>query len=130
MPDLRSQESSAALLLAEAARQAALLHHDLVALEALLHEELVFTHTTGRVDSKSSWMTSRRTNVLRYVRLNPSDVKALVCGNGGVLTCLMDMAMQRVATGELIELNVRLTQAWLLSSGAWKLAAYQATRVT
>jgi hypothetical protein len=129
MADFCNQESSAALLQAEAARQAALLNDDLDALEARLHEELVFTHTTGRVDSKSSWMTSRRANVLRYVRLDPSDVKVLVCRDGGVLTCLMDMAMQRVATGELIELNVRLTQAWVLSNGIWKLAAYQATRV-
>jgi hypothetical protein len=118
-----------AILHAETARRAALLGHDLGTLEILLHEDLVFTHTTGRVDSKDSWMTSRRANLLRYVRLEPSDVKVSASRDGGLLTCLMDMAMQRVSTGELIELNVRLTQGWLISNGLWKLAAYQATRV-
>jgi ketosteroid isomerase-like protein len=114
------------VLAMECRRAAALVAGDVDALEGCLDGALVYVHATG--------VRHDRAQLLDYVRGQPrfqevrleadqvrvhSDV-ALVAGR-------LHLCLQR-ADGEVVRAESLVTQAWVRSGVAWRLASFQSTR--
>lgn len=115
------------ILAADARRFAAMIQGDLAALEGLLAEDLTYTHSTGQVETRIQFLESLRSGKLRYLAAAPSDVDVRVYGDTAVVTGRAEMKVS--SQGQELTVTARFTEVWVKSGGAWKLAAWQSTRV-
>jgi ketosteroid isomerase-like protein len=118
-----------AVLAAERARAAALVARDLVALEALLHDELVYVHATG--------VRHDRGALLRFVQQGPSFLAVELGaprvrrhGELALVTGELHLRLQREPDVAPVDARSLASAVWLLEpSGAWRLLQFQSTRV-
>lgn len=111
---------------AEAARCAAMLANDNVALAALLDPRLQFHHATGAVDDKDAYMAKMAAGRIQYVGINWSEEKVIALGdNAAVLTGRMNTDV-RVEGVDKALIN-RVTAVWSLNDGAWQMLVFQST---
>ena len=75
-----------AVTAAELARFKAQTSGDLKALDALLGDDLIYTHSNAQVDSKATYVGSMSSGALTYKTIEPRDMKVRVFGNTAVIT--------------------------------------------
>lgn len=100
---------------------------DYDAVAALLADDLVYTHSNGRVDTKDAYLAPLRAGTTRYVELVPSGLTVRVHGPTAIITGRVQMLA--TVSGEERRNDLRFTDVWLLRDGRWQLAAWHATRV-
>jgi ketosteroid isomerase-like protein len=115
------------VLAADARRFAAMVQGDLAALENLLTEDLTYTHSSGKVETRTEILESLRSGRLRYLAAEPSESAVRLHGETAIVTGRADLRVS--AQGGELTLPVRFTEVWVKSSGVWKLAAWQSTRI-
>ena len=108
-------------------RMTAMAQKDLATLNALLSDDLVYTHSSARLDTKRSLIGNMESGSTVYTAVEPSDVKAQDFGNAVVLT---GAARIRVtANGNPINFGVRFTDVYVNKGGQWHMVAWQSTRL-
>ena len=113
---------------AESGWVAAVTKNDLSGLEKLLSGGLVYTHSTGIVDSKASYLESLRGGNQKYDSITHEDMKVNVHSNVGVLTAKVRMTGK--TKGVPFDNQLRVIHVWVKqSNGAWQLVAHQTTRL-
>jgi ketosteroid isomerase-like protein len=100
---------------------------DLAALRALISDDLVYTHSTARLDTKQSLLAAMESGATVYTSVVPSDVKAQDLGDTVVLTGAARIGV--TAQGRPNNFGVRLTDVWSNKSGQWQMVAWQSTRL-
>ena len=112
---------------AEQERIRALLEADYDSLQRLLGDDLTYTHSTGKVDTRTSYLEPLLSGRTRYRTLDASDVAVRHYGGSAVITGVM----KSVATvaGAESRTTFRFTAMWVLREGRWTLVAWQSTRV-
>jgi ketosteroid isomerase-like protein len=116
-----------AVTAAELARFKAQTAGDLKALDALLGDELVYTHSSAQVDSKASYVESMRSGALTYKTIEPRDIKVSVFGNTAIITAAAHITA--VSKGQPVDNQLRYTDVWVLRNGRWQMVAWQSTRL-
>ena len=121
-----SADLPSAIKAAEAARCAAMLANDNLALAALLDPRLQFHHATGAVDDKDAYMAKMAAGRIQYVGISWSEEKVIALGdNAAVLTGRMNTDV-RVEGVEKALIN-RVTAVWSVNDGAWQMLVFQST---
>ena len=77
-------------------RMQAMAAQDIAALEGLLADDLVYTHSSARLDTKKSLIGNMQSGATVYNAVEPSEVKAQDLGSAVVLT---GVARIRVTSG-------------------------------
>jgi hypothetical protein len=96
-------------------------------LNALLADDLVYTHSSARLDTKQSLITGMESGTTVYTAIKPSNVKAQDFGDAVVLT---GTARFRVmSNGNPIQFGVRFTDVYVNKGGQWQMVAWQSTRL-
>ena len=67
-------------------RMTAMAQKDIATLNALLSDDLVYTHSSARLDTKQSLIGAMESGSTVYTAVEPSDVKAQDLGDAVVLT--------------------------------------------
>jgi ketosteroid isomerase-like protein len=109
-------------------RMTALKQMEIDKVKEFLSDELVWTHTSGRVDTKESQIASMESGEIVYSRYDPSDVKAQDYGDFVVLTGKADIEVD--FRGTLYPLDVRFTDGWRKKDGEWKMVFWHSTTFT
>ena len=109
-------------------RMSALAQMDTDKVKEFLSDELVWTHTSGRVDTKESQIASMKSGEIVYSRYEPSDVEAQDYGDFVVLTGTADIHVN--FRGTLYPLDVRFTDGWHKKDGKWKMVFWHSTTFT
>ena len=112
---------------AESAWVTAITKNDLSGLEKILANSLVYTHSTGVVDTKASYIDSLRGGNQRYESVTHDDMKLQMFGNTGVLTAKVRMTGK--TKGVPFDNQLRVVHVWVKQQGAWQLVAHQTTRL-
>ena len=112
---------------AELARFKAQTTGDLKALDALLGDELVYTHSSAAVDSKASYVESMRSGALKYQTIEPRDIQVRVFGNTAVITAAAHITA--ISKGQPVDNQLRYTDVWVLRDGRWQMVSWQSTRI-
>ena len=108
-------------------RMHAMAQKDIAALNALLADDLVYTHSSARLDTKQSLMGAMESGATVYTAVEPFDVKAQDLGDTVVLT---GAARIRVTSnGNPIQFSVRFTDVYANKGGQWQMVAWQSTRL-
>jgi len=100
------------------------------ALDSLMHEELVYIHSTGHVDNKAAFLNGCREGLIEYHEVNYVITNQLVHGDTVIVTARMKASL--TAGGMLRDVDNEMTSVWLReespSGRHWQLAVCQATR--
>lgn len=112
---------------AELARFKAMTTNDLPALEASLGDDLIYTHSNAAVDTKASYVGSIRSGALKYVSVEPSEMKVRVYGTTAVITAMAKVTS--ISNGQTLNNQLRYTDVWVLRDGRWQMVGWQSTRM-
>lgn len=113
----------------EEQRYAAILDPDLDRLDRLFDDQLVYTHSSGIVDTKSSYLKAIASGRLRYHRAS-ADIAQLIAvpaSDDAVVICISRVRMKVDVEGVPHELVNQCTGLWVRSVDDFKLLAFQAT---
>jgi len=118
------------VLRVENERIQAVLHRDTAALEQLLADELVYTHSTGRVDSKAQFIHSIQSGDLNYLAMKHSNLDARVYGDVAVLTGRSAVKVKSPHTeNQIVDLDLRFLNVYAKRNGQWQQLAWQSARI-
>ena len=108
-------------------RMQAMVAKDLATLESLLADDLVYTHSSARLDTKQSLIVGMTSGSTVYTAVEPSDVKAQDLGDTVVLTGVAQIRV--VANGTPNAFGVRFTDVYARRGGRWQMVTWQSTRL-
>lgn len=110
---------------ADDARYEATLAADLDTLGRLLHEDLVYGHSTGSVDSKASYLNAIESGGLIYHRLDRRNRRVMKRGATALIFCTLTMDV--TVNGALRHLTNKTLSVWEKSGLGWQLLASHST---
>jgi hypothetical protein len=99
--------------LEERLRQA-MLHFDVIELDALIAPELLFTNHFGQVVSKHEDLESHSSGRFKFIELTPSDRQIQLNDGFTVVSVLMHIVGSYEGTP--VETNIRFTRVWAIST--------------
>lgn len=105
----------------------AMAQKDIATLNALLADDLVYTHSSARLDTKQSLIRAMESGSTVYTAVEPSDVKAQDLGDAVVLTGLARISV--MSNGNPNSFGVRFTDVYVNRGGQWQMVAWQSTRL-
>ncbi|HXH10337.1 MAG TPA: nuclear transport factor 2 family protein [Alphaproteobacteria bacterium] len=108
-------------------RMNAMAQKDIATLNALLSDDLVYTHSTARLDTKKSLIEGMESGKTVYTAVEPSDVKAQDLGNAVVLTGAARISV--MSSGKPNSFRVRFTDVYANNNGQWQMVTWQSTRI-
>jgi len=111
----------------ERQRFAAMLAADVAALDRLLAPDLTYTHSSAKVETKQEYIEAIKTGASKYKVIEPEDIRVRVYGSTAVLTgyCQFEVT----SGGQELKLRVRFTDVYVKNDGAWRMVAWQSTRI-
>ena len=108
-------------------RMEAMCTRDIPALNSVLADDLVYTHSSARVDTKQSLIGGMESGATVYTSIEPSEVRAQDLGDAVVLTGVARISV--TANGRPLTFGVRFTDVYANRDGRWQLVAWQSTRL-
>lgn len=108
------------------ARFRAMIEEDVEKLAKLLADDLHYSHTRGRVESKAEFLATIETKEIDYIAAKRQDVEVRLFGNTAVLTGLSDMTL--IWRGEQQEFTIRFLEVAHKVDSDWQLVAWQSVR--
>lgn len=115
------------ILALEAQRTGAMVRKDIETLDALLADDLSYTHSGGHTDTKAGFLTSVKDSRERYRYLGVDFSDAQVIVLSGQTVVVRGRALIRLEG--MSGFHVIFLDVWALRDGAWKMVAWQATRI-
>jgi ketosteroid isomerase-like protein len=109
------------------ARMAAMAAKDTAKLNELLADDLIYTHSSARLDTKQSLIGAMESGATVYTSVEPSDVEAQDLGDAVVLTGVA--RIQVVSKGTPNAFSVRFTDVYAKRGSRWQMVAWQSTRL-
>ena len=110
----------------DAQRMTAMSQGDVGTLNALIADELVYTHSSARLDTKKSLIENMQAGKTVYTAVVPSDVQAQDYGDTVVLTGNARISVN--SGGNAMNFGVRFTDVWVNKGGNWQMVAWQSTK--
>jgi len=108
-------------------RMQAMAAKDIVTLNKLIADDLIYCHSTARIDTKQSLIGNMQSGATVYTGVEPSEVKAEDLGNGVALTGIARINV--VSNGKPNAFSVRFTDVWANRNGQWQMVIWQSTRL-
>jgi ketosteroid isomerase-like protein len=102
---------------------------DASAMAKILADDLVYTHSTGIVDTKESYIQSITSGNQKYAGIEYSDTKIKVYGRAALVTTVVRMT--GTTKGVPFDNKLRMSHFWVRDAQGtdWKLASHQTTRL-
>lgn len=111
----------------EKQRFAALVSKDYAYLDKVLADDLYYCHSSGSIDSKSSFIQSIKEGKLTYQEMTPDDLKVRIYGKTAVVTGLC--AAKILSNGQQITTKFRFTDVYVKNKKGWQMVSWQSLRL-
>ena len=108
-------------------RCAAMMARDADALAAMLHDDLVYTHSSAVVDDKASYVDAIRSGRTRYHSIKCAEERVRVYGDAAFVTGRAEIEVD--VNGQHKSLRLRYLDAWTRTPQGWKFVAWQSTAI-
>ncbi len=108
-------------------RMQAMAAKDFATLEAVLGDDLIYTHSSARMDTKKSIIANMQSGSTVYTSVEPSDVQAQDLGDVVVLTGIARIKV--TSNGTPNAFGVRFTDVYARRGGRWQMVAWQSTKL-
>ncbi len=110
-----------------ARRFALMVEGDTAALAGLLAEDLVYVHSSGAAESKAEFLEAIASGRMRYRAIADREAAVRTYGDAALVGGLVDV--QVTVGGQDAAPTLRYLAAYARQDGAWRLVAWQSTRV-
>ena len=107
-------------------RMQAMADKDVAKLKNMICKDLVYTHSSARLDTKDSLIGAMESGATVYTSVVPSDVTAQDLGDVVVLTGAAQISV--VSGGNPNSFGVRFTDVYQNQNGTWRMVAWQSTK--
>ena len=107
-------------------RMTAMAQKDIATLNELIADDLIYTHSSARLDTKQSLIGNMESGSTVYTSVVPSDVKAQDLGDAVVLTGNCRISVN--PGGNAMSFGVRFTDVYARRGGKWQMVTWQSTR--
>jgi ketosteroid isomerase-like protein len=111
----------------DAKRMAAMGKKDIATLKDLIADDLIYTHSSARMDTKASLVGNMESGATVYSAVEPSKVVVQDFGNAVVLTGEAQIKVS--ANGAPNAFGVRFTLVYANRGGKWQMTTWQSTRL-
>jgi ketosteroid isomerase-like protein len=111
------------ILALEDKRFAAMIARDLATLDKLVHEDLLYTHSSGITDTKASWLESLKSGKTKYKSASTSERQVRFFGE--VALVRGKAAIEAEINGQSRSLKLLFLNAWVRTPQGWKFCAWQ-----
>jgi uncharacterized protein (TIGR02246 family) len=113
---------------AERGWAAAAVKSDIPALEKLLAADLVYTHSGGNRDTRTSFIETVRTGKLKYEKVDHQKIEVqMIKGDVAFVAARADIRV--VSGGKPVDMKVSLLHVFVKRQGRWQLLAHQSARL-
>ena len=113
---------------AELARFKVMVSKDRAGLEAVMHKDLVYFHSSGVADTKDSYIESIFNGKSNYLSISSSEMLTRVYGNTGINTGIVNI-INLNAEGKEPPLKLRFTDVFVFEDGRWQMVSWQSTKL-
>ena len=120
-------ENGDRIIALDSERMQAMAEKDIAKLNDLLCKDLVYTHSSARLDTKESLIGAMESGGTVYTSVEPSDVVAQDLGDAVVLTGAARISV--VSNGTPNSFDVRFTDVYQNQNGTWRMVAWQSTKL-
>ena len=104
-------------------RFAAMVARDFAALEKMVHEDLLYTHSSGLTDTNATWLESIKCGKVKYKSASPSERQVRFVGD--VALVRGKASIEAEIGGAPRSLRLLFLNAWVRTPQGWKFAAWQ-----
>jgi ketosteroid isomerase-like protein len=104
-------------------RMTAMAQKDIATLNELISDDLIYTHSTARLDTKQSLIGNMESGSTVYTSVVPSDVKAQDLGDTVILTGSCRIGVN--SGGRANSFGVRFTDVYAKRGGRWQMVTWQ-----
>ncbi len=108
-------------------RMQAMAAKDIDTLNTVLADDLIYTHSSARLDTKQSLIGAMQSGATVYTSLEASDVKAQDLGDTVVLTGVAQIKV--MSNGKPNAFGVRFTDVYAKRQGRWQMVTWQSTKL-
>jgi hypothetical protein len=126
--ECRGSVTEAEAVAAEDSRYAAQMGGNFAALEKLIGDDLVYTHSSAAVDNKKTYIESMRSGAVKYNSMKRSDVTVRTYGCVAILTGRADFVVSN--KGQNSNVVLRFHAIWAKRDQGLQFVSWQATRPT
>jgi hypothetical protein len=113
------------ILALETRRIRAMVRREIATLEALLDDDLTYTHSGGYIDTKPTFLARIGEGRGHYLGVDYSDARVVPLAGDSVVV----RGRARIRLEDTPGYHVFFLDVWTLRNGAWKMIAWQATRI-
>jgi len=115
-----------AIIALDQKRMAATVKQDYATLESIIADDLIYTHSTARIDTKESLIGNMKSGRTVYTGLEASDVVAQDLGSAVVLTGVARVNVN--SNGNPVSFGIRFVNVYANRGGEWKMVTWQSTK--
>ena len=111
----------------EAQRCAAIIAADAIALRRLLHEDMIYTHSSGIADTKASFIDAIASGKFVYKRIEHAKESVRLYGDTALVSG--QAAIDIDVEGAPRQLSLCYLAAWTRTEAGWKFVAWQSAGI-
>lgn len=127
-PMISFAQNEASLKEAELNRFKVMVAKDIPGLQAVLHKDLVYFHSSGAQDTKESYIASIASGKSSYVTITPEEMQQRVYGKTGINTGIVSI-LQQAADGVQTTIRLRFTDVFVYADKRWQMVSWQSTKL-
>jgi ketosteroid isomerase-like protein len=106
----------------------ALIKSDVDALTKLYDDKIIYTHSSGKVDTKASYINAIKSGATKYQSMKRDDLKVEVYGQAAIVSCHWDVHI--LSQGNKVDINARYLHVYVQQKDGWKMVAHESTRIS
>jgi ketosteroid isomerase-like protein len=127
-PMISFAQNEESLKEAELNRFKVMVAKDIPGLQAVLHKDLVYFHSSGMQDSKDTYIASIASGKSNYVTITPEEMQQRVYGKTGINTGIVSI-LQQAADGVQTTIRLRFTDVFVYADKRWQMVSWQSTKL-
>ena len=124
---LLAQSKIEKIILLEKQRFAAMVNKDTVFLKSILAEDLIYSHSSGEVDSRQSLIKSIAEKKLDYQKMELTDIAHRFYKKFAILNGTMSISL--ISNGKPLDLKIKYLDVYRKNGKKWQLVAWQSARL-
>ncbi len=127
-PIISFAQNEESLKEAELNRFKVMVAKEIPGLQAVLHKDLVYFHSSGMQDSKDTYIASIASGKSSYVAITPEEMHQRVYGKTGINTGIVSI-LQQAADGAQTTIRLRFTDVFVYADKRWQMVSWQSTKL-
>jgi hypothetical protein len=113
----------------EKQRFAAMMNKDTLFLRQVLADDLIYSHTSGEIDTKESFIRTIATGRLIYKKMDWQGAEVRAYKNTVILNGRMQISLGNNKDDKILELVIKYLDVYRKSGKSWKLVAWQSAKL-